>query len=60
MTQKDWILILSLAIFAILMAVALASEANNDDIVCLWPDGSQTMPNYATKTCPPGSTPVRR
>lgn len=49
------IIVIALCLFAYDRA-----NGQNDDIVCVWPDGSVTMPNHYTKTCPSGSVPMRR
>lgn len=44
--------------FAIALAVASTAFAQGKPVIrCVWPDGSQTLPNAYTNTCPQGSTP---
>ncbi len=46
-------------IFIIALVAAGATWAACDpNLRCVWPDGSQTLPDYYTCTCPKGSVPM--
>ena len=51
-------LLKAIAVF-IWLTLTYSVVAEASDIVCVWPDGTQTMPDYYTNTCPAGSTPMR-
>ena len=47
-------LVLTVIVLLVLMA-GLVKAACDPALRCVWPDGSQTLPDYYTCTCPAGS-----
>ena len=50
-------LVLTIIVLLVLMA-GLVKAACDPNLRCVWPDGSQTLPDYYTCTCPAGSVPM--